>query len=47
MFGFAKALRTMTQGRANYSMEFYDYIKMTETKTENVLVNQLGIYANN
>ncbi len=47
MFGFATNLRTMTQGRANYSMEFYDYVKMSESKTENVLVNQLGIYVNN
>lgn len=47
MFGFATNLRTMTQGRANYSMEFYDYIKMDEKKTEDVLVNQLGIYINN
>ncbi len=47
MFGFATSLRTMTQGRANYSMEFFDYIKMSEEKTEKVLVNQLGIYANN
>ncbi len=47
MFGFATSLRTMTQGRANYSMEFFDYVKMSKAKTENVLVNQLGIYANN
>jgi elongation factor G len=47
MFGYATALRTLTQGRGNYSMEFYDYEKMPEEKMNEVLKSQLGIYALN
>lgn len=47
MFGYATALRTLSQGRANYSMEFYDYIEMSEEKMNDVLKNQLGIYSYN
>jgi elongation factor G len=47
MFGYATALRTLSQGRANYSMEFYDYAKMSEEKMNDVLKNQLGIYSYN
>lgn len=47
MFGYATALRTLTQGRANYSLEFQDYIEMPEKKMQDVLTNQLGIYTFN
>jgi len=47
MFGYATALRTITQGRANYSMEFEDYVQMSEKKMQDVLNNQLGIYTFN
>ena len=47
MFGYATALRTLSQGRANYSMEFQDYIEMPEKKMNDVLTNQLGIYISN
>ncbi len=47
MFGYATALRTLSQGRANYSMEFQDYIEMPEKKMQEVLNNQLGIYLSN
>lgn len=47
MFGYATALRTLSQGRANYSMEFQDYIEMPEKKMQDVLNNQLGIYTFN
>jgi elongation factor G len=44
MFGYATAIRTLTQGRATYSMEFFNYKEMTEEKMNDVLENQLGIY---
>ena len=47
MFGYATAIRTLSQGRANYSMEFQDYIEMPEKKMHDVLINQLGIYTLN
>jgi elongation factor G len=47
MFGYAKALRTLTQGRANYSLEFLKYSEMTEEKMNEVLQTQLGIYTTN
>jgi elongation factor G len=47
MFGYAKALRTLTQGRANYSLEFLKYSEMTEDKMNEVLKTQLGIYTTN
>ena len=47
MFGYAKALRTLTQGRANYSLEFLKYSEMTEEKMNEVLKTQLGIYTTN
>ncbi len=47
MFGYAKALRTLSQGRANYAMEFKNYSDMSSKKMEDVLVNQLGILAVN
>jgi elongation factor G len=47
MFGYATAIRTLTQGRATYSMEFYDYIEMSEEKMTDVLQHQLGLYRYN
>ena len=47
MFGYAKALRTLTQGRGNYSLEFLKYSEMTEDKMNEVLKTQLGIYTTN
>jgi elongation factor G len=47
MFGYATAFRTLTQGRASYSMEFYDNVEMTDKKMYDVLRNQLGIYTFN
>lgn len=44
MFGYATTLRTLSQGRANYTMEFYDYIEMSDAKMKDVLKNQLGVY---
>jgi elongation factor G len=43
-FGYATTLRTLSQGRANYSMDFYDYEEMPDKKMDDVLHNQLGIY---
>jgi elongation factor G len=47
MFGYATTLRTLSQGRANYSMEFQDYVEMPEKKMNEVLKSQLGIYTLN
>jgi elongation factor G len=47
MFGYATAFRTLTQGRANYSMEFYDNVEMPDKKMNDVLKNELGIYTPN
>ncbi len=47
MFGYATSLRTLTQGRATYSMEFSEYARMSEEKMQDVLKNQLGIYSLN
>ena len=37
MFGYATALRNVTSGRANYSMEFYQYMPMPAAKQEEVV----------
>ena len=37
MFGYATALRNVTSGRANYSMEFYQYMPMPATKQEEIM----------
>jgi elongation factor G len=47
MFGYATALRTLSQGRAVYSMEFFRYERMDEKKKTDVMKNVLGIYSLN
>lgn len=37
MFGYATALRNITSGRANYSMEFHQYLPMPAAKQEEVI----------
>ncbi|TYB96145.1 MAG: elongation factor G, partial [Kosmotoga sp.] len=37
MFGYATALRTITQGRANYSMEFSYYDEVPMNKSEELI----------
>lgn len=37
MFGYATALRNITSGRANYSMEFYDYAQMPSDKQAEII----------
>lgn len=47
MFGYATTLRTLSQGRASYSMEFYKYERLSDKKMEDVLKNQLGVFSYN
>ncbi len=37
MFGYATALRNVTSGRANYSMEFYKYMPVTQSVQDAVI----------
>ena len=37
LFGYATALRTLTSGRANYSMEFYQYTPTPKDKQEEIV----------
>ncbi len=37
MFGYATALRNVTSGRANYSMEFFQYMKMPAAKQDEIV----------
>ncbi|MDD3664940.1 MAG: elongation factor G, partial [Bacteroidales bacterium] len=37
MFGYANSLRNLSSGRANYSMEFFQYMPVTKTVQEDVL----------
>jgi elongation factor G len=37
MFGYATSLRSMTQGRANYSMEFGHYAEVPKSVAEEVI----------
>ena len=41
MFGYATALRNVTSGRANYSMEFYQYMPMPAAKQEEVIKERI------
>lgn len=47
MFGYATSLRTLSQGRASYSMEFFRYERMDDKKKADVMKNVLGIYSLN
>jgi elongation factor G len=42
MFGYIKALRSFTQGRANYSMEFSHYSSVPTSIAEEILVLRKG-----
>ena len=42
MFGYATALRNVTSGRANYSMEFYQYMPMPAAKQEEILKSRMN-----
>ncbi|MCS5710262.1 elongation factor G [Candidatus Berkiella aquae] len=42
MFGYATALRSMSQGRATYSMEFEKYMEAPANVTEQVISKQRG-----
>jgi elongation factor G len=37
MFGYATALRSMTQGRANYVMEFAHYAEVPKNVAEEIM----------
>ena len=37
MFGYATALRNVTSGRANYSMEFYQYMRVPAAVQEEIV----------
>ena len=41
MFGYATALRNITSGRANYSMEFYQYQPMPAAKQEEIIKKRM------
>ncbi|MFI4819123.1 MAG: elongation factor G [Enterobacterales bacterium] len=40
MFGYATDLRSQTQGRASYSMEFYNYKESPKNISENIIKNK-------
>ncbi|MDR9419554.1 elongation factor G [Gracilimonas sp.] len=40
MFGYSTDLRSLTQGRAVYSMEFHDYIEVPETLAQEIIEDQ-------
>ncbi len=42
MFGYATDLRSMTQGRANYSMEFAHYAKTPKNVAEKIIAERTG-----
>ncbi len=42
MFGYATELRSMTQGRASYSMEFADYAKVPKSVEEKIIAERNG-----
>ena len=42
MFGYATALRNVTSGRANYSMEFYQYMPMPAAKQEEIIKSRVN-----
>ncbi len=42
MFGYATELRSMTQGRASYSMEFGEYAKVPNAVAEKIIADRKG-----
>lgn len=42
MFGYASALRTISSGRANYSMEFLQYLPLPKNIEEAVIADQIA-----
>ena len=46
MFGYATALRNITSGRANYSMEFHQYAPMPAAKQEEIIKERAKQLAN-
>ncbi len=40
MFGYATSLRSMTQGRASYTMEFYKYEKVPSNIQEEIIAKR-------
>lgn len=42
MFGYATSLRSMTQGRASYSMEFHDYAEVPRNVAEEIKAKRNG-----
>jgi elongation factor G len=42
LFGYSSALRSLTQGRAGFSMQFSSYVRMAENITRGIL-EQMGI----
>ena len=42
MFGYATELRSMTQGRATYSMEFQNYAQLPSNLAEEVVAKSRG-----
>ena len=43
MFGYATDLRSKTQGRGNYSMEFAHYEEVPKNIAENIIAKSKGI----
>jgi len=43
MFGYATELRSMTQGRANYSMHFSHYDEAPKSVAEEVIARVQGL----
>jgi len=42
MFGYATEIRSMTQGRASYSMEFGEYAKVPNAVAEKIIEERKG-----